>query len=390
MTRGQGTRRADHDRRPRCVLPSGDTPTASGGRYARGVGRTGASRERGSSREGSTAEPSQDHRHGLTGGRRKDYRWSVERPTTCREVHDATHRVDGLTINYDVQGEGEPLVLIPYTSADHACWAFQLPAYTEQSPASRSTSPARARATSPPGPTRRRLTPTRSRPCSARSGSSRPTWRACRSAPRSSMHLAARHPGRVRSLSLHGAWHVSDDYLKIVVEQWRTLPGSLPAVADVVIQGIFPWCFTPDMYAERPEFVATLVDFVRSRPAQPVDAFLAQTDAVLAHDASGALGSIDVPTLITFGARDVVCSTRFAEPLNKGNRRQRAGGLRPPVARRDYTRTPKPSTARRSTSCSASARDTPPARRPARPVAREDGARLRTRAALRFGDERTR
>ena len=39
--------------------------------------------------------------------------------------------VDGLTINYDVQGEGEPLLLIPYTSADHACYAFQLPAYTE-------------------------------------------------------------------------------------------------------------------------------------------------------------------------------------------------------------------------------------------------------------------
>ncbi len=39
--------------------------------------------------------------------------------------------VDGLTINYDVQGEGEPLLLIPYTSADHASYAFQLPAYTE-------------------------------------------------------------------------------------------------------------------------------------------------------------------------------------------------------------------------------------------------------------------
>jgi 3-oxoadipate enol-lactonase len=39
--------------------------------------------------------------------------------------------VDGLTLNYDVQGEGEPLLLVPYTSADHACYAFQLPAYTE-------------------------------------------------------------------------------------------------------------------------------------------------------------------------------------------------------------------------------------------------------------------
>jgi len=40
--------------------------------------------------------------------------------------------VDGLSINYEVEGEGEPLLLIPYLSADHACYAFQLPAYTEQ------------------------------------------------------------------------------------------------------------------------------------------------------------------------------------------------------------------------------------------------------------------
>ena len=39
--------------------------------------------------------------------------------------------VDGLRINYDVQGGGEPLLLVPCLSADHACYAFQLPAYTE-------------------------------------------------------------------------------------------------------------------------------------------------------------------------------------------------------------------------------------------------------------------
>ncbi len=132
------------------------------------------------------------------------------------------------------------------------------------------------------------------------------------------MHLAAVHPRRVRSLSLHSGWHASDDYLKLVVEQWRALASTLPPVADVVVGAIFPWYFTPDMYVDRPEFVDTLVDFVRGRPAQPVDAFLAQTDAVIAHDASAALGHIEVPTLITFGARDLVCSTRFADPLNSG------------------------------------------------------------------------
>jgi pimeloyl-ACP methyl ester carboxylesterase len=130
------------------------------------------------------------------------------------------------------------------------------------------------------------------------------------------MHLAARHPGRVRSLSLHSAWDTSDLYLKTVVELWRTVASTLPSVADAVIQAIFPLCFTPEMYVSRPEFAQTLAEFVRSRPAQPLEAFLAQTEAAIAHDARPGLGEIGVPTLVTVGAHDLVCSSRFAERIN--------------------------------------------------------------------------
>jgi len=197
--------------------------------------------------------------------------------------------------------------------------------------------------------------PTRSPPSSALWGSSGPMWRACRSAA-VGIHLAARHLARVRSLSLHSGWHASDAYLNIVVEQWRTLASTLPTVADVVIQGIFPWCFTPEMYVERPEFVDTLVSFVRGRPVQPVDAFLAQTDAVLAHDTSAPLGEVDVPTLSR--------SDRATLPAPRASHsRSRTGS---PIASSWFsttcrtlgcTRTPRHSTAQRSTSCCASARD---------------------------------
>jgi pimeloyl-ACP methyl ester carboxylesterase len=224
--------------------------------------------------------------------------------------------VDGLTINYDVQGEGEPLLLIPYTSADHACWAFQLPAYTEHFSCIAIDLPGSGESDKPAGPYSTEGLADQVAAFLGAIGIERAHVAGMSFGGAVGIHLAARHPGRVRSLSLHGAWHASDDYLKTVVEQWRTLASALPTVADVVIQGIFPWCFTPEMYVERPEFVDMLVDFVRGRPAQPVDAFLAQTDAVIAHDASAVLGEIDAPTLITFGARDLVCSTRFAEPLN--------------------------------------------------------------------------
>jgi pimeloyl-ACP methyl ester carboxylesterase len=226
--------------------------------------------------------------------------------------------VDRLGINYEVQGEGEPLLLIPYTSADHACYAFQLSAYTEQFTCIAIDLPGSGESDKPAGPYSTEGYAEQVAGFLGAIGVERAHVAGVSLGAAVGIHLAARHPGRVRSLSLHSCWHRSDDYLKIVVEQWRTLASSLPTVADVVVQGIFPWCFTPEMYVERAEFVDTLADFVRGRPAQPVEAFLAQTEAAIAHDASAVLGEIDTPTLITFGARDLVCSTRFAEPLRSG------------------------------------------------------------------------
>ena len=226
--------------------------------------------------------------------------------------------VDRLTINYEVQGAGEPLLLIPYTSADHACFAFQLPAYTEHFSCIAVDLPGSGESDKPAGPYSTDGYADQVAAFLGAIGVERAHVAGVSLGAAVGIHLAARHPGRVRSLSLHSCWDASDDYLKIVLEQWRMLASLLPAVADVVIQGIFPWCFTPEMYAERPEFVDALADFVRGRPAQPVDAFLAQTDAAIGHDASAVLGAIDTPTLITFGAHDLVCSTRFAEPLQSG------------------------------------------------------------------------
>jgi pimeloyl-ACP methyl ester carboxylesterase len=124
----------------------------------------------------------------------------------------------------------------------------------------------------------------------------------------------------VKSLSLHSAWHRSDPFLRAVVESWQIMAQGLGSVTDVAIKGIFPWCFTPGLYHRRPEYIDSLADFVRGRPMPPVDAFMRQSGAVLAHDAHDALGMIEAPTLITFGRHDAVCSTRFAEPLSQGIR----------------------------------------------------------------------
>ena len=40
-------------------------------------------------------------------------------------------KANNINMNYDQQGTGEPLILIPYLSADHACYAFQVPEYSK-------------------------------------------------------------------------------------------------------------------------------------------------------------------------------------------------------------------------------------------------------------------
>jgi pimeloyl-ACP methyl ester carboxylesterase len=88
--------------------------------------------------------------------------------------------VDGLTINYDVQGEGEPLLLIPYTSGDHACYAFQLPAYTEHFKCVAVDLPGSGESDKPAGPYSTHGYADQLASLLGESGSSGRTWRVCR------------------------------------------------------------------------------------------------------------------------------------------------------------------------------------------------------------------
>src|SRR5215469_7972538 len=40
-------------------------------------------------------------------------------------------RANDITMNYETQGSGEPLLLIPYLAADNACYAFQVAEYAK-------------------------------------------------------------------------------------------------------------------------------------------------------------------------------------------------------------------------------------------------------------------
>jgi pimeloyl-ACP methyl ester carboxylesterase len=223
------------------------------------------------------------------------------------------------TMNYDQQGTGEPLILIPYLAADHTCYDFQVAEYakhftcivldlrgtgeTDKSEGAYSTELLAddvAAFMQAAGIKKAHIS-------GMSLGAAIGTW------------LAAKHPDKVQSLSLHGGWTKPNLFLKTVVEGWQVMAKALDSVSEMVILAIFPWCLTPQLYAAKPEYIQALADFVRSRPAQSLAAFIQQSNAVIAHDVEAQLGRITAPTQITFGRTDLL-TIRFADRMKGGIR----------------------------------------------------------------------
>ena len=227
-------------------------------------------------------------------------------------------KVNDITMNYEQQGTGEPLLLIPYLAADNACYAFQVAEYSKHFSCI-SIDPRGAGETDKPGGNySTRLLADDAAAFLAALKIDRAQVMGLSLGAATGLWLAARHPEKVKTLSLHSGWTKSDPFIEAVVRGWQVMAKGLGSVTEMVIQGIFPWCFTPELYAAKPDCVEQLAAFVRGRPKQPLDAFLSQSNAVIAHDAAAELDRIWAPTQITFGRHDMVASTRFAEGMKSG------------------------------------------------------------------------
>ncbi len=227
-------------------------------------------------------------------------------------------KANGITINYEQQGAGEPLVLIPFLAADNACYAFQVADYAKHFTCISLDPRGAGETDKPAGTYSMELFADDVAALMQAIGLERAHVSGVSLGAATGLWVAAKYPQLVKSLSLHSGWTKSDPFLKVVVEGWQSIAKGLGNVTEMVIQGIFPYCFTPELYAAKPDYIDQLAAFVRSRPQQPFDAFIRQSNAVIAHDALTQLSRISAPTQITFGRHDTVTSLRFADAMKNG------------------------------------------------------------------------
>ena len=226
-------------------------------------------------------------------------------------------KANNITINYDQQGTGDALILIPYLAADHACYAFQVADYAKHFTCISLDLRGTGETDKPGGVYSTDLFADDVAAFMRAMGIQKAHISGLSLGAAIGMWLAAKYPDKVKSLSLHSGWTKTDPFLKTVVEGWQVTAKALGNVPEMVILSIFPWCFTPELYAVKPDYIQSLADFVRARPAQPLAAFLQESNAVIAHDVEAQLGQITAPTQITFGRHDLLTSTRFADRMKR-------------------------------------------------------------------------
>ena len=226
-------------------------------------------------------------------------------------------KANNITMNYDQQGTGEPLILIPYLSADHACYAFQVAEYAKHFTCISLDLRGTGETDKPEGVYSTELLADDVAAFIRAVGIPKAHISGLSLGAAIGMWLAPKYPDTVTSLSLHSGWPKTDPFLRAVVEPLQVIAKALESVPEMVILTPFPWCLTPELYAAKPDYIQSLADFVRSRPAQSVASFMQQSNAVITHDAESQLSRITAPTLITFGRHDVATSTRFADRMKR-------------------------------------------------------------------------
>jgi pimeloyl-ACP methyl ester carboxylesterase len=224
-------------------------------------------------------------------------------------------KANNISMNYDQQGTGEPLILIPYLAADHACYAFQVAEYAKHFTCISLDLRGTGETDKPEGTYSTELLADDVAAFIRALGIAKAHVSGLSLGAAIGMWLASKYPDTVRSLSLHSGWPKTDPYLRAVIEGFQIMAKAIESIPEMVILALFPWCLTPELYAAKPDYIQSLAAFVRSRPAQSVASFMQQSNAVIAHDAEAQLSRISAPTLITFGRHDVATSTRFADRM---------------------------------------------------------------------------
>ena len=219
----------------------------------------------------------------------------------------------GIEMYYQVEGTGDPLLLIMGTAADHTTWAAQVEAYRHHYTVITYDARGTGQSTHPPDVndySMRILADDAAALCDSL-GVERAHVSGLSLGSATAQELAINHPGLVATLQLHCTWGRSDEWFIRMIDTNETY--ILHDDPAGYIRTALLWVASPTFINDQPADVEAFErGFILENPHPPSKAgMLGHFHADKTHDTLDRLGSIEVPTLITSGEVDWQVPTRY-------------------------------------------------------------------------------
>jgi pimeloyl-ACP methyl ester carboxylesterase len=223
-------------------------------------------------------------------------------------------QANGIELHYVEAGEGDPLLLIMGFGGDHLAWAFQVPAFSASYRVISFDNRGAGRSSVPDAPYTTRLMAADAVGLLDALGIERAHVLGVSMGGMIAQEVALNHPDRVRSLQLHCTYARPDAYILALMDVWRTV--RVKSTVEEWLRTVALWLFSPVTFAQRPEFVETVIQTGLANPYPfSLTGFLRQGEAVRSHDALGRLGTLTCPTLVSVADDDILVPPRFAREL---------------------------------------------------------------------------
>ncbi len=223
----------------------------------------------------------------------------------------------GISMHYEIEGSGEPLVLIIGTGGDHTFWTGNVPAYSDAFQVIAIDNRGTGQSDSPTDPesyTMRIMADDAAALLEAL-GIERAHISGLSLGSTIAQELALNHPDKIASLQLHATWGRTDEWLRRLFDSLACplRHGDIEAF----VHAAFMWVASPTYLNESPEEIAEIERaYIQENPHPPsIEALLGHLHADSTHDALDRLGEIRAPTLITSGEMDWEIPTRYGREV---------------------------------------------------------------------------
>jgi pimeloyl-ACP methyl ester carboxylesterase len=223
--------------------------------------------------------------------------------------------VGDLDLVYDVQGAGEPVLMINGIGAARSGWGLQLPAVAAEFTAITFDN----RDVGETGPGRDTKLYAIKRFADDAAGLLDHLGIASAHIVGASMggciaqEFAISHPDKTRSATIVCSWPAVDPWLAELWEQWERIFATQGAVAWNRTSWL--WVFTHRAYRD-PEFLPNLIAAAEADPhPQTLEMYLRQSHAAKTFDALDRLAAISAPTHVICGGEDIFTPRRYSASI---------------------------------------------------------------------------